>query len=397
MPTRRGVPGDRRSRRARGLIAGWLADRGARRVVLAGRTGLPPRSSWGTATDPVAVRRIAAVRELERRGVAVDVETLDIASTESLRALLARRDAAGAPPIAGVVHAAGIDDSALLADLDAEHAARVLAPKAGGAQALHAVFPPGSLDFVTATASAGAVFGVPGQGAYATANAYLDALAAERRAAGDTSLSLDWVAWHGLGFAAGSGGDVVAAELARMGSRPLRPAEAFAAWEYAADSGVPQAVMVPLPAIETAVTGDAESAPAVWAGLPHAEVVAGLESGLTEIIARELRVSRAELAVDLPFAELGINSLMAMSIRRDAERLVGTGLSVTMLWNHPTIEALAAYLAERVSGDDSRADGPAGGAVDVWDAPTDPPAHQDSVLDGLFDAVEAGSIDGSGL
>ena len=63
-----------------------------------------------------------------------------------------------------------------------------------------AVFPPGSLDFLHFTASAGTVFGVPGQGAYAAGNAYLDGLARARHAQGDATVSLDWVAWRGLGF-----------------------------------------------------------------------------------------------------------------------------------------------------------------------------------------------------
>ena len=92
-------------------------------------------------------------------------------------------------------------------------------PKIAGAQVLHEAFPPGSLDFLFLTASAGTVFGVPGQGAYASANAYLDGLARARHRQGCHTVSLDWVAWQGLGFAADA--DVVLQELERVGSRPL--------------------------------------------------------------------------------------------------------------------------------------------------------------------------------
>ncbi len=373
------------------LIAGWLADRGARRIVLAGRTGVPPRSTWDGVTDPEVGRRIAVVRDLERRGVAVEVAAIDVAAPGAVHELVARRDAAGAPPIMGVVHAAGLDDSALVTDLDTATIRRVLAPKVAGGQALHEAFPPGSLDFFVATASAGAVFGVPGQGAYAAANAYLDGLAAERHATGCHSLSLDWVAWHGLGFAAGAGGDVVAAELARLGSRPLHPSEAFAAWEFAARHDIAQAVMVPLPGQQPA-TGADSGQPATgglataWSDLSPEQVVSTIEAGLREILARELRLTEAELASDLPFAELGLNSLMAMSIRRDAERLVGTDLSVTMLWNHPTIGSLAGYLAEKVRPADV-----APATAENVESDT-----SDSLLDSLFDSVEA-TADGGAL
>ena len=117
-------------------------------------------------------------------------------------------------------------------------------PKIAGGQALQAAFPPGSLDFFFLTASAGTVFGIPGQGAYAAANAYLDCLARARHRQGCHTVSLDWVAWQGLGF--GSDAAIVAHELERLGSRPVTPEEAFAAWEYVDRYDIAQAVMAPM-------------------------------------------------------------------------------------------------------------------------------------------------------
>ena len=92
------------------LMAAWLADRGARRLVLAGRTPLPPRRDWDRDTNDADVRhKIAAIRALEMRGVTVDVVALDVGSRDAVQALLARRDGDGAPPIRGVIHAAGRD------------------------------------------------------------------------------------------------------------------------------------------------------------------------------------------------------------------------------------------------------------------------------------------------
>ncbi len=364
------------------LMADWLADKGARRLVLAGRSALPPRRDWDDdALAPELRRRIAAIRELETRGVTVEIAVLDIGSSEAVNALLARRDADGAAPIRGVIHAAGVTDSQLLTEIDESRLRATMGPKIAGGRALHDAFPPDSLDFLFLTASAGAVFGVPGQGAYAAGNAYLDGLARARHRAGGYTASLDWVAWHGLGFAAGA--DVVVQELERVGSRPVTPGEAFAAWEYLARHDVPQAVMVPKPSAGEPAPAAAElRSAAAWAQMSPSELRRELQTGLKAILARELRMAEGELESDRPFAELGLNSVMAMSVRRAAEQLVGVELSATMLWNHPTVESLAGYLATKLSPEEPE---------DVVNG-TDPLADgEGSVLDELFDSVELAS------
>ena len=334
------------------LMAAWLADRGARRLVLAGRTPLPPRRDWDSDTNDTDVRhKIAAIRALEMRGVSVDAVALDVGSRDAVQALLARRDGDGAPPIRGVIHAAGVTESQLLTEIADSQLRRTMWPKIAGAQALHEAFPPASLDFFFLTASAGTVFGIPGQGAYAAANAYLDCLARARHRQGCHTVSLDWVAWQGLGF--GSDAQVVVQELQRLGSRPVTPEEAFTAWEYVNRYDVAQAVMAPMPSAEegASVISDAHrtSTPIrAWSEMSPDDLHAELENGLRAILATELRMPEAELELDRPFAELGLNSVMAMSIRREAEQLVGIELSATMLWNHPTIASLAEYLAKKL-------------------------------------------------
>jgi phthiocerol/phenolphthiocerol synthesis type-I polyketide synthase A len=261
-------------------------------------------------------------------------------------------------------------------------------PKVLGAQVLDEVFPPGTLDFLFLTASAGAVFGIPGQGAYAEANAYLDCLARVRHQQGCYSVSLDWAAWQGTGFA--SEARVVTQELRRLGSRPVTPEEAFAAWEYVSRCDVAQAVIVPMPTVAqgAAVISDADrhSAPTVgWSQMSADDLHAELQSGLRGILATELRLPEAELDVDRPFAELGLDSVMAMSIRRGVEQLVGMELSVTMLWNHPTVSSLAGYLAEIIVPQDISER-----HVEMTLAP------EGNVLDALFDSVESAPAGSSG-
>ncbi|WP_370331363.1 acyltransferase domain-containing protein [Mycolicibacterium hippocampi] len=360
------------------LTADWLADRGARRLVLAGRTALPPRREWQTL-DGDARHKIDAIRALEKRGVSVEVATLDIGSRDALTALLAKRDDEGAPPIRGVIHTAGLTESQLLTDISTDRLRRTMWPKVAGAELLDEVFPPDSVDFLYLTASAGTVFGVPGQGAYAAGNAYLDCLARGRHGRGGRTVSLDWVAWQGLGF--GSDAQVVVDELQRFGSRPIRPDEAFAAWEYVSTFDVAHVVMAPMLSADDAASAGSATGPAqvpVWSQMSAAEVHTVLEDGLRTIMAKELRIPDSEVETDRPFAEMGLNSVMAMSIRREVEQLAGVELSATMLWNHPTIASLAIHLADKVAPDtesDHRDD-----AVDD---------SSDSLLDSLFDSIES--------
>ena len=369
------------------LMATWLADHGAQRILLAGRHPLPPRSKWDdSGIDPQMRHRISTIRELERRGVTVDVLPIDIGSADDVRGMLTARDRLGAPPIRGIIHAAGVTHDELLAFVTGGSMREVMWPKIQGAQVLDEAFPCGSVDFFYLTSSAASVFGVAGQGSYAAANAYLDALARARNRAGCHCVSVDWAAWRGLGFAADA--PIVAEELSRLGLRELAADEAFAAWEYLHRNDIAQAVVVPVSVASgedptrTAQPVNGASSPeaaAAWSTMPADDVRNQLIAKIRAILARELRTTESELVTDRPFIELGLNSMMAMAIRREIENLVGLQLSATMLWNHPTVESLAAYLTAKLVP----AEVP---AVDTMTASAEP---TEGVLDSLFDRVES--------
>ena len=371
------------------LMAGWLADRGACRLVLTGRTALPPRRHWELDTIDAGLReKIDAIRALEMRGVTVEAVAADIGSHDDVQALLAKRDRDGAPPIRGIIHAAGVTNDQLVTNMSDDPVRQVMWPKISGSQALHAAFPPGSVDFFFLIASAAAIFGIPGQGSYAGANSYLDALARLRRQQVCHTLSLDWVAWRGLGFA--NDAQIVSQELQRMGSRDITPSEAFTAWEYADSFDIAQAVVVPVP---TPAGGDGSGVADTylmptrnWSTMSATDVRNELEDGLRLIIAAELRLPEAGLDTDRPFAELGLNSLMAMAIRREAEHFVGIELSATMLFNHPTVASLASYLAKLV----------APSADSEEDKMALLSASAGTVLDSLFDRIESTSPEADG-
>ena len=115
-----------------------------------------------------------------------------------------------------------------------------------------------------------------------------------------------------------------------------------------------------------------------WSEMAPDELLIELEAGLRRILADELRLPEAGLDADRPFAEMGLNSVMAMSIRREAEQLLGIELSATMLWNHPTIAALTIFLSKKVLPQDDSDD-----AEDLMSDSTG------SVLNDLFDSVES--------
>ncbi|MER0448731.1 type I polyketide synthase [Streptomyces sp. Edi4] len=342
-------------------IATWLAGRGARRLVLAGRSGLPPRSAWDEMTDMGTRRRIEAVRALEGLGVSVRVLSLDITDANAVAAALAP-GALDLPPIRGVVHAAGVLDSRMAVNVDEESLARVMGPKVAGAMVLHELFAPGTLDFFTLFSSCGLLLGLPGQASYASGNAFLDALAAHRAALGDTAtVSYAWTSWRGLGMSTSS--QLIDAELAARGTADISAAEAFRSWEFASrydapyyavlrtvelDPGAARPALLDELAVEAAESG-ADQGEAAWAALAPEELRAHLVDAVRGLVAAEMKWAPDSFDVRRPLMEMGLDSVMTLVIRRRLEKLFRLALPATLLWDRPTVSAIGDFLAERLS------------------------------------------------
>ena len=165
-----------------GLAAGHLAATGrARALLLASRSGPAAPGAAGLAAG------------LAARGAAVTVAACDAADRGQLAALLAAVPARC--PLTTVVHAAGALDDAVAASLTPARIDAVMRPKADAAWHLHQLTAGADLQAFIMFSSAAATFGSPGQGNYAAANAFLDALASSRRAAGLPAMSLAWGLW----------------------------------------------------------------------------------------------------------------------------------------------------------------------------------------------------------
>ncbi|MEU1284229.1 type I polyketide synthase [Kitasatospora sp. NPDC005856] len=341
-------------------FAEQLVRQGARRLVLVGRRQLPPRSRWEDVTDPLVRDQVARVRRLERAGATVRTVALDIADEAAAREAL-DPDTLGLPPIRGVLHTAGVIHGGTLRDLDEDALRAELRPKAEGAVVLHRLFPPGSVDFFVLFSAVAAQLGLAGQGGYATANAFLDALAEHRRAAGcPGTLSVAWPAWHGTGLAASAG--ALESEFAAVGVTDLTEGQAMAAWAEARRREPAHLVVLPvdrsgpparrLPLLERLFATAADDVPASPAeryrdpGQPGGVAADLVLAEVAGIVAAELGLAVGALDRSRPMAELGMESIMALAVWRRLEQAFGLALPATLLWNHPTAQALATRLAE---------------------------------------------------
>ncbi|WP_345023674.1 type I polyketide synthase, partial [Streptomyces sedi] len=203
-----------------GHVARWLAGSGAEHLVLTSRRG------------PEAPGAEELTAELAALGARVTVAACDAADPAALTELFDRLDRDGTP-VRSVFHAAGTVPSLPLADTTTGDLAHALAAKAGGAHRLHTLTAERELDAFVLFSSGSAVWGSGELGAYGAANAYLDALAGQRRAAGLPATSVSWGMWAGEGMAAGDLNE----QLRRRGMRPMRPDLAVGALAAAVAAG----------------------------------------------------------------------------------------------------------------------------------------------------------------
>jgi pimaricinolide synthase PimS2 len=329
-------------------LARLLVRRGARDLLLLGRRGVTPGAE-------------AAIAALRAAGVRVSVRAVDVTDEAALRDALQE---AGAPPLAGVLHAAGVLEDATLASLDPAaplcgSTARVMAPKLDGAFALHAAMVDIPLDFMILLSSASVLLGPPGQAAYAAANGALDAFSVWRNAKGRPTLALR------LGVVAGS---AMAARMAAAGMDPaaagvlpLAEAQLHAALTATWAESEPVATVLALDETRWAARHPYPAMRAWCAGLLVSETPATLEPApserpamdpatlrraLTAIVAEVTGSEEASIEADRPLRELGIDSVMTLRIRdRIAERL-GQEVRITAFWAYPTIASFAQHLME---------------------------------------------------
>ncbi len=382
-------------------VARWLAQQGARRLILMGRTSLPPRAEWDQIRDARQLRMTQTLRDLEALGVSVQYAAIDVADEEQLRSFLEQYRLEGWPPIRGIIHAAGVIDDRMLTQLDAASLRAVMRPKALGGWLLHRLFENQPLDFFVLFSSVGSLIGQVGQGSYAAANAFLDALAHYRRARGLPALSVNWGAWTGLGFAATAGGQRVISLLEAQGMAGFSAKQGLEALARLLPGDAAQAVVLPIdwaklrksPAATNRLLIDLikEASDQVQTSAPEksmrdtlldlapAQRRDALETYLQTTLAQVLRLAPSRIEPDMPFGRLGLESLMAVEFRNRLATSLDLSLSATLAWNYPTIADLATYL-------DGKLD-PIGSSKPIGPAPLTPEVDQ------TVDKIEAMSDD----
>ncbi|MGA5461004.1 type I polyketide synthase [Streptomyces cellulosae] len=184
-----------------GQLALWLADQGARHLLLTGRSALPENDASLDDDHPQAAA-VTVLRQLRERGVHVTYQAVDVADTHAMRAMLESRRRTGRPPVRGVFHAAGVIDYTPLSDMSGAEMDRVLAAKVSGAWNLHRLLREESVEAFVLFSSGSALLSSPMLGGYAAGNAFLDALAHHRHAQGLPATVVNWGFWDSVGMVA---------------------------------------------------------------------------------------------------------------------------------------------------------------------------------------------------
>ncbi|MCD0449837.1 acyltransferase domain-containing protein [Actinocorallia sp. API 0066] len=311
-----------------------VAEHGVRRLLLAGRRG------------PAAPGAAGLVAELAALGAEAEVVAVDAADRAALAALLDGRS------LTAVYHLAGAVDDGVLSALTPERVSGVLGPKADAAWHLHELTRGHDLAAFVLFSSIAGVFGSAGQGGYAAANGFLDALAALRVAGGLPAQSLAWGLWEGdSGITAHlTGADL--ARAARRGVRPLPVAEGLGLLDAARLDGA--AALVP-----ALLDLGAEDPPPLLRGLARPRRRAVRPETAAAVTGEALLdLVRAQVAgvlgdpsgtvpADRAFTDLGLDSLTSVELRDRLSAALGRRLPATLTFDHPTPASLAAALDER--------------------------------------------------
>ncbi|HEX8434011.1 SDR family NAD(P)-dependent oxidoreductase, partial [Archangium sp.] len=352
-------------------VARWLVRRGARHLVLTARKAFPEREQWEAleAKGGELAERISLVRELEAAGATVLLARADVSQRDAMAALL-DRVRASMPPLRGIIHAAAVPSHARVRELDAETLGAMLAPKVDGAWNLHELTAADPLDFFVLFSSISAVWGSAGVGHYAAANAFLDALAAHRRARGLVASSINWGPWMGRGVATAEeqrwlesvGVDALDREAALgwlerlLGPRESQSVVASVRWERFQPIFETRGQRPLLERLRTEKAAKPPEMPAKqgprapWreAATPSARREA-LQALVQETVSRTLGLEPGRtLEPERGFAELGMDSIMAVELKGRLQEALGVTLPATLAFNFPNLQALTEHLSSRV-------------------------------------------------
>jgi acyl transferase domain-containing protein/acyl-CoA synthetase (AMP-forming)/AMP-acid ligase II/acyl carrier protein len=346
-----------------GHVARWLAKAGAEHLVLTSRRG---------AAAPGAVELQAELTDL---GARVTIAACDAADREALARVL--NDVPADVPLTGVVHAAGVLDDGVVQSLTLDRFETVMRPKMAAAVNLDELTREHELTMFVLFSSVAGALGSAGQGNYAAANAFLDALAERRCAEGLVATSVAWGPWADSGLAAGNA--ILDTRMSRNGLTPMAPENAIAALRRAVTAGTPNLTVVdvdwetyvaaltrPSPLfsdlheVRQAAVGEPQPTGALLdrlRGLLPAEQDRILLDLVRTHVARVLGLNSPEsVEVNRAFKDMGFDSLTAVEARTRLMTATGVRLPTTLLFDYPTTAEVARQLRAQLLGEDTPAD-----------------------------------------
>jgi myxalamid-type polyketide synthase MxaB len=342
------------------VMASGLVERGARHLVLMGRSGASEDAQ-------------RAMDELEQAGATVWIAEGDVSSREDVARILTHI-VETMPALRGIIHAAGVVDDGMLISQTWSRFEDVMAPKIAGAWNLHMLTQDIPLDFFVMFSAGAAIIGSPGQGNYAAANAFLDGLAHFRREEGLAALSINWGAWKQVGMASildsherrrwsavGIGmiepevgfqlfDQLLSGHHSQIGVLPMNwsaQAQQFSAGKeppllrqliQSARSKSPSERKPAIPRILLQLdTADADERYGIILEFVEGQVikVLGLDSS-------------QQIDHQLGLTDIGMDSLMAVELSNRLESSLGQKLPSTLAFEHPTVFALADYLVTEI-------------------------------------------------
>ncbi len=344
--------------------AEWMAERGARTIILVGRTGVASDES----------KRIIA--GLESKGVKVVPVRADVSHPEECARVI-NDIGVSLPPLRGVIHAATVYADHVLLQLNKESVRQVLWPKALGAWNLHSATRSIPLDFFAVFSSVAAITGNPGQGNYAAANAFLDALAYHRHSEDLPALSISWGYISDRGYVARN--SEVSKHLEILGFKGIHSNKALDVMGQVLSGTEPHISVMDVDWQVCAAAISSRLSPR-FSLLTRPDSAVGVKDArfrgvilaarpedrpqlvmtfLTEQVARVLGTSPSKLDTARRLNEMGLDSLMMVELKNRIEQEVGASLSAVELMRGPSIEKLSAMILHTASNATPSADQPA--------------------------------------
>ena len=378
-------------------VATYLAERGARHIVLLSRSVVPPRNTWSTlAEGDTQFATVDAIRAVERLGARVSTASVDVTDPAQVQAWLADHVREGGRPVRGIIHAAGTVHDQLLMNMSEDDFAKVLAPKMIGTRALHEAFSGHELEFFVMFGSAGSAIASPGQGNYAAANAFLDAFAHHRQERGLPALTIGWGPWsvgmveelklekvyahRGIDLITPSAGARILDRLINQKTPQIIAitADWGRARQVGFSAGLPK-MFAELEATEVALhQGDSDSSLLeLLAGLPEPERLGVITDQLRRTVAGVFDCAVDDIEPDDILDDVGLDSMMAMDFRIRINTTFAIDLPVLEILRGVSVNSLSVRVLAEV-------DTLHGGDTAVAVEPAEP---ADDDVDGLIDAL----------